>query len=69
MTSEVFYQYLKSQEIKQQFNLSIVPWWGRQYERIIVLLKQSMYKTIGKKTQLFRELEEVLLDFEQTLNH
>lgn len=28
-----------------------------------------MYKTIGKKTQLFRELEEVLLDFEQTLNH
>lgn len=28
-----------------------------------------MYKTIGNKTQLFRELEEVLLDFEQTLNH
>ena len=69
MASERFHEYLTNQEIKWQFNLSRAPWWGGQYERIIGVLKQSMYKTIGKTTLTFNELEEVLLDVEQTLNN
>jgi hypothetical protein len=34
-------------EIKWQFNLSRAPWWGGQFERMIGLIKQSLYKTIG----------------------
>ena len=69
MTNEKFHEYLTNQEIKWQFNLSRAPWWGGQYERIIGVLKQSMYKVIGKTTLTFNELEEVLLDVEQTLNN
>ena len=68
-TSEKFHVYLTSQEIKWQFNLSRAPWWGGHYERIIGVLKQSMYKAIGKTTLTFNELEEVLLDLGQTLNN
>ena len=69
MTNEKFHEYLTNQEIKWQFNLSRAPWWGGQYERIIGVLKQSMYKVIGKTTLTFNELEEVLLGVEQTLNN
>ena len=69
MTSERFHEYLTSQEIKWQFTLSRARWWGGQYERIIGVSKQSMYKAIGKTTLTFNELEEVLLDLEQTLNN
>ena len=69
MTSERFHEYLTSQEIKWQFNLSRAPWWAGQYERIIGVLKQSIYKAISKTTLTFNELEEVLLDLEQTLNN
>jgi hypothetical protein len=34
-------------EIKWQFNLSRAPWWGGQFARMIGLIKQSLYKTIG----------------------
>ena len=69
MKSEKLNDYIISQEISWQFNLSRAPWWGGQFERLVGLVKQSLYKTIGKALLTFYELEEVLLDVEQTLNN
>ena len=55
--------------IKWKFNLSRAPWWGGQLERMVGLVKNSLYKIIGKATLSWRELEEVLLDIENTLNN
>ena len=55
--------------VKWKFNLSRAPWWGGQLERMVGLVKNSLYKTFGKATLSWRELEEVLLDIENTLNN
>ena len=51
-----------------EFNLSRTPWQGGQFECIISLVKNALYKTVGKATLLWKELEEVLFDIENTLN-
>jgi hypothetical protein len=60
---------MSEEEILWQFNLSRAPWWGGQFERLIGVVKQSMYKTIGKANLTWNELQEVLLDLEITLNN
>ena len=67
--SENLHEYLSREDIKWQFNLSRAPWWGGQFERIIGIVKQSIYKSIGKSLLSFKELEEILLDVEQCLNN
>ena len=42
---------------------------GGQFERMVGLVKNALYKTIGKAILSWRELEEVLLDVENTLNN
>ena len=54
--------------IEWKFNLSRLPWWDGQFERMVSLVKNALYKTIGSATFLLRELEEVLLDIENTLS-
>ena len=39
-----------------------------QFERLIGIMKQSMYKEIGNGQLRWYELEEVILDVETTLN-
>ena len=56
-------------EIKWEFNLSRAPWWGGQFERMIGLIKQSLYKTIGNGFLSLKELRDVILDVEVTLNN
>ena len=46
--NESIHDYLASNEIKWQFNLSRAPWWGGQFERMVGLVKQFLYKVIGK---------------------
>eukprot|EP00794_Sanderia_malayensis_P005030 gene5030-5688_t len=46
------------------FNMSEAPWWGGQFERIIGLKKNAMYKVLGKAHRKFDELKEVLLEFD-----
>ena len=60
--------YIAQQEILWQFKLSQAPWWGGQFERLISLIKVAMYKTIGKNSLMWYELEKVLMDIEITLN-
>ena len=69
MKEEKLHDYLASQHIKWQFNMSRAPWWGGQFERLIGLVKQSLYKTMGSTTLKWTELENVLLDVESTLNN
>ena len=48
--------------MKWQFNLSCAPCWGGQFERLIALVKSSLYKTIGNGMLSWEELCEVVLD-------
>ena len=59
---------LEQHEIKWKFNLSRAPWWGGQFERLIGVVKASMYKAIGGATLTWSELSEVLLDVETQVN-
>ena len=67
--SEDLAHYLAKQDIKWQFNLPRVPWWRGQFERLIGLLKKSLFKVIGGAKLKFSELEEVILDVEVALNN
>ena len=68
MTDEKLHNWLAQNEIKWQFNLSRAPWWGGQFERMVGLVKQALYKTIGHGNLQWRELQEIILDIETTLN-
>ena len=60
--------YLESQDIQWKFNLSRAPWWGGQFERLIGVVKQALYKNIGGATLKWHELSEVILDIEIQVN-
>ena len=45
---------------------SRAPWLGGQCERMFSLLKNTLYKTVGKSKLEWKELEEVLTDIETT---
>ena len=60
---------MSNENITWKFNLSKAPWWGGQFERLIGLTKQTLYRTIGKAHLKWEELEEVLLDIEVNLNN
>ena len=60
--------FLEDQEIQWKFNLSRAPWWGGQFERLIGIVKNAMYKTIDAATLSWAELSEVILDVEIQIN-
>ena len=66
---EKLHEWLARQGKKWHFNLSRAPWWGGQFERLVGPMKQSLYKTIGNGNLLWKELQEVILDVEITLNN
>ena len=47
MADERQQTYLSINQIKWQFNLSRVPWWGGKFEQLIGLVKAALNKTIG----------------------
>ena len=69
MEDERIQDFLAGQEIKWQFNLSRAPWCGGQFERMVGLVKNCLYKSIGKGCLTWEELADVLLDIEITLNN
>lgn len=66
---EKLHHFLNQNMITWQFNLSRAPWWGGQFERMVGLVKNALYKTIGSGFLSWKELEEVLVDVEVTLNN
>ena len=69
MKDERMHDYLSRHHITWQFNLSRAPWWGGQFERLVGLVKQALYKSIGGANLTLSELEEVILDAEIALNN
>ena len=61
--------YLASNQITWKFNMSRAPWWGGQFERMVGLVKQALYKVISNKRLSWSELADVLTDVELTLNN
>ena len=61
--------FCSRKNISWRFNLSRAPWWGGQFERMVGIVKQSLYKTIGRSSLSFEESEDVLLDVETILNN
>ena len=62
-------EFLTKENIKWKLNLPRAPWWGGHFERLIGLTKQSLFKSLGKTSLSWNELEAVLLDVEVNLNN
>ena len=45
------------------------PWWGGHFERLIGVIKQALYKSLGRTSLRWSELEDVLLDVEINMNN
>ena len=69
MKDERLHDWLAKFEIKWQFNTSRAPWWGGQFERIVGLMKQALYKAGGGTLLTWNELQDLLLDVEVALNN
>ena len=67
--TEEFNEFLTKENIKWKFNLPRAPWWGGHFERLIGLTKQTLFKSLGKTSLSWNELESVLLDVEVNLNN
>ena len=65
----LFQDFLIKKETQWKFNLSRAPWWGGQFERMVGLVKQSLYKATGYANAKLNELEEILLDIEINPNN
>ena len=69
MKDERIHGFLTQQGIEWKFDLSRAPWWGGQFERLIGLVKGSLYKSVENGLLSWKELQEVLLDVEVALNN
>ena len=49
MKDERTYGFLTQQGIEWKFNLSRASWWGGQFERLMGLVKGSLYKSVGNR--------------------
>ena len=58
-----------TEQVKWKFSLSRAPWWGGQFERMVGLVKQCLYKATGRAKITKQELEEVILDTKINLNN
>ena len=66
---EKFHDFLSKEKIIIKFNFSRTLWWRRQYEGLIELTGQGLYKSIGNLLFTWSELKEVLLDVEVNLKN
>ena len=66
---EKFQAFLQDYQIRWQFNLSNASWWGVVFERMVGLVKNSLYKVVGSAKLTFKELQDVLLKIQIALNN
>ena len=67
--SEQLHEHLTKENINWKFNLPKAPWWGGHFERLIGMIKQALYKSLGRTSLRWSELEDVLLDVEINMNN
>ena len=63
------HEHLTKENINWKFNLTKAPWWGGHFERLIGVIKQALYKSLGRTSLRWSELQEVLLDVEINMNN
>ena len=51
------------------FNLSKSPWWGGLYKKLIKYVKKMFYKTRGRTSFQYEQLETVVMDIAPHLNN
>ena len=68
-TNVEFKDFLASEKIKWKLNLSRAPWCCGQFERMIGLIKQMLYKTMGNTRLTTVEMQEAMLDIEINMNN
>ena len=61
---EKFHAFLQDHQIQWQFNLSKASWWGGMFERMVGLVKNSLYKVVGSAKLTYKEFQDVLLDIQ-----
>ena len=54
--SEMLQDYLERYQITWQFSLSKSPWWGGLYERLIKDVKKTFYKTMGRTSFKYEQV-------------
>ena len=64
-----FWDLLSSEKIKWSFNLSRALWWSGQFEWMIGLMKQMLYKVIRNAHLNIGGMQEVMLDIEIKMNN
>ena len=67
-TAELTQNFAATRNIKQQFILTEVLWFGGFYERLVLPVKRSMKKTLGNSMVCFNELQILLYEIELVLN-
>ena len=67
--SEILPGYLAENEIYWQFNLAIASWWRGIFERMIAIMKNALYKSIGRAVLTFKEMEDVMLETQMVMNN
>ena len=61
--------YLQGNYLTWKFNLSLAPWWGGFYERMVGMTKGILRKALGNSKLTFGELEVILIKAESILNN
>ena len=61
--------FLQENNIRWRFNLSLAPWWGGYFERLVGLVKRTLRKVLGNARLCFEELETILIETEGMLNN
>ena len=69
MQNEAAHDFLANNHITWKFSLSRAPWWGGQFERMVGLVKQALYKNVGRAILTWNELADLLQVVELTLNN
>ena len=69
MMDESFHKFLTNRSIVWQFNLSKASWSGGQFERLMGLTNQVMYKILGNANLKRKELKEVMFEAKITLSN
>ena len=52
-----------------KFNLGRAPWWNGQFERMIGLMKQMLYKVMGNAHLTMVEMQEAMLYIEINMSN
>ena len=65
---KVFQSYLNQNQIVREFNLSLAPWWGKQFEWIVSLVKECLCKVTSCSNLTKPGLENIILDVQIILN-